>query len=119
MIVTLGVGALALAAIACNSAASTDDLTQGAPPPEPVSDGQNSADFALGAPNGIGVPGGSDGVDSTEGKIDESGATSGSVAGGVQGETPAASIGIAAPLDYDCDTGSTDPFTLYIDGEPV
>ncbi len=97
MLFTLGIGAIALAAVACGSATPTDDPTQGSPPPEPVADGQNGADFALGAPNGIGLTGDSGGTEAAA----------------------APSIGIPPPPGHDCDTGSSDPFTLYIEGEPV
>ena len=119
LMMTLGVGAMALTIAACSSTAVDGDPTQGDPPPEPAPDGQNADDLLLGAPAGVGDSGGALPPLSgtiTDGKRDESGATSGSTTEGVRGET-AASIGID-PY-YNCETGSSDPAVLFIEGEPV
>ena len=106
MIMTLGVGAMALTVVACGSSVVDEDLPEGDPLPQPAQGGQNDAAFNLGAPAGIGVPG--DGNDG--------GATSGTVVEGVRGETVSESIGIA-PY-YKCDATVSHP-TLFIEGEPV
>ncbi|MCH7594114.1 MAG: hypothetical protein IIB27_06360, partial [Chloroflexi bacterium] len=50
ILVTLGVGAVALTAIACASAAPDDGLLAGTLPPSELSGGPGGNEFALGAP---------------------------------------------------------------------
>ncbi len=118
MLVTLGVGAMALTVVACGSAAPGDDTSPG-DPPAPAAGGQNDSGFAIGAPAGVGDAGGTQptNADAVDASAGNDAATSGAVEGGAQG----VSIAPGLPMDaqYDCETGSSDPSVLYVEGEPV
>jgi hypothetical protein len=103
-LITLGVGAIALTAVACGSAGSVDEAPAGDPPPAQV--GGDNSEFALGAPNGIGDSGGTRLAD---GELVKDTSTGGSVTGGAAAMAPA----------YDCDSTVSHSSTLYIEGEPI
>ncbi|MDA1281318.1 MAG: hypothetical protein O2921_01635 [Chloroflexi bacterium] len=124
-LVTLGAGALAITAVACGSAIPTAGSGAGNPPPSPLGN-ESSEVFGLGAPDGIGLSGGtpqfaSDINFQSSGDSENGTATSGSVAAGFPGEAV-----ISDPLPFspypDCGPGwAVEGATheLFIEGEPV
>jgi hypothetical protein len=109
-LITLGVGAIALTAVACGSAVSVDEAPAGDPPPVQV--GGDNSEFALGAPNGVDNSGG---IQLASGELVKDSSIDGSVTAGA----PIVAPGTPLAPAYNCDATGSDPFTLYIQGEPI
>ncbi|MDP6823231.1 MAG: hypothetical protein QF554_08055 [Dehalococcoidia bacterium] len=116
MLVTLGVGAMALTVVACGSAAPGDDPLPENPPPAPAAVGQNDSGFAIGAIDGVGSIGGTQPAAG-----DASSSTDAAISGAVEGGAQGVAIAPGLPLDarFECEAGRSYPSTLYVEGEPV